>query len=78
MHARYRLTTVERLHGKRVTLGLAEVEAKSVVHARQLGIDLGAEHHTLRIERLEPDPLRPLERRFADCPHCQFLKENGF
>lgn len=74
MHAWYQLSIVRPGGHRR---GLAVVEAKDVMHARQLGIDLGAEHHELRIKRLSASPKRPLKRRFADCPHCQWLKANG-
>jgi hypothetical protein len=74
-HAWYKLTIAEASGRKR--RGLAVVEARDVVHARQLGIDLGAKHHELRIERLEPSIKRPLKRVFSDCPHCIWLKENG-
>lgn len=69
-HAWYKL----KITGKG---GLAVVEARDVVHARQLGIDLGATHQELRIERLAPSVDRPLKRRFSDCPHCIWLKDNG-
>jgi hypothetical protein len=73
-HAWYQLSIVQPGGRRR---GLARVEAKSIEHARQLGIDLGAEHHELRIKRLPSSVKRPLQRRFAECPHCQWLKENG-
>jgi hypothetical protein len=73
MHGWYQLFYYEK--GKR--RGLALVEARNEAHARELGIALGATSHELRLRRLEPSPKRPLQRRFADCPHCQFLKESG-
>lgn len=73
-HAWYQLT-LARSGGR--TRGLALVECRDIVHARQLGIDLGAEHHELRIKKLPSDPKRPLKRRFANCPHCKWLKDNG-
>lgn len=74
-HAWYQLSVVRS--GGHVR-GLALAECKDAVHARQLGIDLGAEYHELRVRKLPPNILRPLKKRFRDCPHCQWLKENGF
>lgn len=74
-HAWYQLL-IKRPNGR--ARGLALVECRDQVHARQLGIDLGAEHHELIVRKLPPDPKRPLTKRFRECPHCRWLKENGF
>ncbi len=70
MHAWYRVT--EQGSARGVTL-----EARDEGHAQLLGTAHGYKPADLVVERLPPSKKRPLKRRFAECPHCQFLRESG-